>query len=163
MGSLPCEYNDRPVEKSAEIDKGNAPHEDAAHVQGEYGKTPHEEEAKVEGDTEDKVEGEVAARARELTGAEDSEADLAENSKLVKLAFFPFLGLLGLITATSPKLLCTLGVCPSAPTFLANAANLLWVAIGAGVAATGRISDEITSEDMLRVCCVRLLTPPASH
>ena len=47
MGSLPCEYNGRPVEERAEIDKGDAPHENEAHVQGEAGKTPDEDEAEI--------------------------------------------------------------------------------------------------------------------
>ena len=89
MDSLPCGYNDRPDEERADIDKGNAPHADEAYVQGEAGKTPHEEEAKEEGDAEDKVKGGAAARARDLTGAEDFEAELAENSKLVKLSLSP--------------------------------------------------------------------------
>ena len=119
----------RSKRERAQIDKDNAAHEDEAHVQEEAGKTPHEEEAKVEGDAEDKVEGEATERARELASAEDSEARLVENSKLVKLAFFPLLGLLGLITAASPKVLCTLEVWPSAPTFSDNAAYFLCGAV----------------------------------
>ena len=66
-------------------------------------------------------------------------------AKLVKLTFFLLLGLLGLSIATSPKLIFTLEVWPSAPTLSASAAYLLWVAIGAGVAARANFLVEIAS------------------
>ena len=55
MGSPPCENNGTPEEDRAEIDKGNAPHDDEAHVQRDADKTPDEEQADTENDAEQEM------------------------------------------------------------------------------------------------------------
>ena len=97
-----------------------------------------------------------------VDGAIKSEAVEVRVGEAAEQVLFLLLGLLGLITATSPKSICTLKVWPSARTSSANAAYLLRVAIGAKMAATGSFLVEIANEDRLRVCCVRLFTPPVS-
>ena len=98
MGSPPCENNDTPLEERAEIDKGNAIHEDEAHVQEEAGKTPDEEETDPENDAEQE----------QIRGVDDgikSEAVEIEVGEAAEQVLFPLLGLLGLITAISPRVI----------------------------------------------------------
>ena len=119
----------------------------------------HERDAEEqrEGEAGEEVELE-AAGCGELNSAEGSEADLAENPKVLKVPFLPLLGLLGRITASSPRVICTDDACPSAPILSARALNILRVGIGGGAAALG-ISFTDSDESCL-VPGVRLLKPP---
>ena len=134
------------------------------------GKTPHEEEAEVTGTAEDTVEREAAARARcvagaeastaararEVAGAEESKADLAESAKV---PFFPLLGLLGRITASSPKAICTVEPLPAAPMLSARALNILLFGMRVGAGAEAIFFTD--SDEICRGAGARLWKPLA--
>ena len=83
MGPPPWETKDRLEEERADIDTGNAPHEEEAHVQRDAGKTPHEEEAEVE------PENEAGPENTGVDGAIKSEAGEVGEADVVKQALFP--------------------------------------------------------------------------
>ena len=116
-----------------------------------------EADANHEGEADEDVEL-AAAGCGELNSAEASEADLAENSKVLKVVFLPLLGLLGRITASSPKVIFTVDAWPAAPTLSARAANMLRVGMGAGVGEVGIFLME--REESVRGPGVRLWNPP---
>ena len=137
-------------EECVRVGNDGAPQEDEAEPEKEA-------EAEVEREAEDAVEREAVEPVREVTGAdesaaaracgftraEDSDADLAERSKWLKVPFFPILGLLGRSTASSPRVICTVEACPSAPILSASVLNILRVGKGAGTAAVGIFIIEI--------------------
>ena len=120
MGSPPWENRNHPEEEYADIDNGNAPHEEEAEVEREAEDTVEREAAERVREVFG-ADGSAAARACGVTGAEGYNADLAENPKVLKMPFFPLLGLLGRITASSPRAICTVEACPSAPILSARA------------------------------------------
>ena len=136
-------------------------HERGADAQHEReAEEPHEGEAEVnrEGEAEEDVEL-AAAGCGELNSAEGSEADLAENPKVLKVPFLPLLGLLGRTTASSPNVIFTVDAWPVAPTLSARAANMFRVGVGAAAAAMGIFLTE--SDEICRGPGVRLWKPPA--
>ena len=133
MGSLPCENNEIPEGEAVDIDKGKTPHQEEDTAGND--ETPHEEEDTVGNDRT--PDDDVRNNVDEVAGAGRSEADPAENAKLEEVPVFPLLGVLGFITANSPRVICTVDLWPSAPTLSARALNILRVATGAGPGAVG--------------------------
>ena len=147
----------RHVEEQDAPPQEEAKQEREAEAQVEEGKTPQGDEAEPEKEAEAEVEreavdavrgelgcrevnradGSAAARCCEVNPAEASEADLAEKPKVLKVLFFPLLGLLGRITASSPRVICTVEACPSEPMLSARALNILRVGMGAATRAVG--------------------------
>ena len=141
------------------VEEEDAPQQDVGeHERGADVQHERDAEEQREGEAGEEVELE-AAGCGELNSAEDSGADLAENPKVLKVPFLPLLGLLGLITASSPKVIFTVDAWPVAPTLSARAANMFRVGVGAAAAAMGIFLTE--SDEICRGPGVRLWKPPA--
>ena len=141
------------------VKEQDAPPQDVGeHERGADAQHEREADEKREGEADEDVEL-AAADCGELNSARGSEADLAENSKVPKVVFLPLLGLLGRITASSPKVIFTVDAWPAAPTLSARAANMLRVGMGAGAGEVGIFLKE--REESVRGPGVRLWNPPA--
>ena len=87
------------------VEEEDAPQQDVGeHERGADVQHERDAEEQREGEAGEEVELE-AAGCGELNSAEGSGADLAENPKVLKVPFLPLLGLLGLITASSPRVI----------------------------------------------------------